>query len=686
MAVNTSDKIVSANEFNYDRLAGYKIIEKNKRKKGSKAYLDVVTAFDIESTRIKEIDQSVMYIWALQFDLDTTIVGRTWDEFFEMIDKFREYLQVTCYMVVYVHNLSYEFQFLKGLYDFEPDEVFATDSRKVLKCTMYDCIEFRCSYMLTNQSLDMYLKKMNVENLKLSGDLFDYTKERYYFTPLSDYELQYMINDVKGLVQALTRQLAIDKDTLQTIPLTSTGYVRRDMKMAMRTYNHDQMREMLPGVTIYKLLREAFRGGNTMSNRYYTDEIIENVSSCDIVSSYPFQMCCKKYPMTKFQKEEASPEVFRKLTALNSLALLCSCTFYNIRLKSIFIGYPYLSKDKCRDIVKGVNSNGRILEAQRLSTTITDVDFRIILDMYEWDGMEVHKLYSSKYKMLPLQFRQVVLNYYKVKTELKGVAEGTDEYDFYMKNKEKLNGCYGMTVEDPGKDHVKFKNGEDVMEEVSLSDLLKKHNRTAYLCYQWGVWVTAHARYELHQGMKLCGKYGEQYVYCDTDSIKYIGDIAIDKLNRQTQRLAEKYKAYATDLKGHTHYMGVFEDEGYSLPNRFCTMGAKKYVLEDSDKNLHITIAGVNKHKGGKELGKLENFKEGFIFSEAGGTESVFNDNVDEVIIKDGHKVHITDNVCIKNSTYTLGLTAEYRQILEGCIEIRYSDHDIPGLYKVKNE
>ena len=681
-----SDNIVNVHEFNYDQLANYKIIAKNKRKKGSKAYLDAVTAFDIESTRIKDIDQSIMYIWALQFGLDTTIVGRTWEEFFEMIDRFRSHLQDVCYLVVYVHNLSYEFQFLKGLYDFEPDEVFCTESRKVLKCTMYDCIEFRCSYMLTNYSLDMFLKKMNVENKKLSGDTFDYSKERYYWTELSDYELQYMINDVKGLVQALIRQLAIDHDTLQTIPLTSTGYVRRDMKLAMHNYNHDQLRAMLPGVTIYKLLREAFRGGNTMSNRYYTDEIIDNVSSCDIVSSYPFQMCCKKYPMTRFEKEEASPEVFKKLTDLKSMALLCSCTFYNIRLKSIFIGYPYLSKDKCRDIVKGVNSNGRLLEAQRLTTTITDVDFRIILDIYDWDGLVVHKLYSSKYKMLPIQFRQVVLNYYRNKTELKGVAEGTDEYDFYMKNKEKLNSCYGMTVEDPGKDHVKFSDGQFVTDETSLSELLRKHNRSAYLCYQWGVWVTAHARYELHQAMKLCGKYGDQYVYCDTDSIKYIGQIPIGKLNDQMQRLAEKYKAYAADMHGVTHYMGVFEDEGYKLPNRFCTMGAKKYVLEDSNKDLHITIAGVNKRKGGKELGKIENFKEGFIFKDAGGTESVFNDNVDEIIEIDGHKVRITDNVCIKNSTYTLGLTAEYRQILEGCIEIRYSDHDIPGLYKVKDE
>ena len=44
-------------------------IEQQKRKRGNNAtsqkyyYKDIITAFDIETTYIKEIDQSVMYIW-----------------------------------------------------------------------------------------------------------------------------------------------------------------------------------------------------------------------------------------------------------------------------------------------------------------------------------------------------------------------------------------------------------------------------------------------------------------------------------------------------------------------------------------------------------------------------------------------------------------------------------------------
>ena len=83
-----------------------------------------------------------------------------------------------------------EFQFLKGWYDFQPDEVFRTEPRKVLKCEMFDSFEFRCSYFLTNLSLDRFTRQMGIENKKLSGEIFDYSKIRYPWTPLNDYEIQ----------------------------------------------------------------------------------------------------------------------------------------------------------------------------------------------------------------------------------------------------------------------------------------------------------------------------------------------------------------------------------------------------------------------------------------------------------------------------------------------------------------
>ena len=674
------NEVISVDQFDYNTLANYGIIKSRKRK-NKLDYLNCVCAFDIEATRLKNIEQAVMYIWQFQIE-NVTIVGRTWQEYFTFLQRIADQIRDKCYLVAYVHNLDYEFQFLKGLYDFEPEEVFCLEPRKILKCTMFECIEYRCSYKLSNMSLDSFLKKFNVENKKLT---YDYDKIRYPWTELSDQELAYCINDVKGLVQAIHKQLEADDDNLATIPLTSTGYVRRDIKQAMKSYNHKQLKEMLPSANVYSALREAFRGGDTSSNRWLTDEILEDIDSADEVSAYILAMLCRPLPMSRFILED--PKDFRKLYKNKNKALLFKVIFIGLELSSNTQGHAYLSRDKCRDIENGVYCNGRILSADYLETTLTDIDFKIIEKRYKWIEIKVFKLWSANYGMLPLEFRNVIQNYYKVKTELKGVSEDSDEYVYYMKNKEKLNSSYGMTVE-AIKDELQFINNEYVYKDEPLSELVKKHNKKAFLNYAWGVYITAWSRYALACGIDVVTKNDQEpfnIVYWDTDSCKYIGDVDFTAYNEKIIKLATKYGAYAVDRNGVVHYIGVFENEGYSKPNRFKTMGAKKYVLEDQDKKLHITIAGVNKKLGGVELGKLENFKDGFIFNKAGGNEIVYNDNADMYYLTlEGKQLHITDNAVIRPSTYTLGITAEYKAILNGLIEIKYSDHDIAGLYKVK--
>ena len=121
----------------------------------------------------------------------------------------------------------------------------------------------------------------------------------------------------------------------------------------------------------------------------------------------------------------------------------------------------------------------------------------------------------------------------------------------------------------------------------------------------------------------------------------------------------------AVDPKGEVHYMGVYEDDGHYT--KFATLGAKKYCYQFEDGKTHCTISGVNKKKGGAELDKhggIEAFKENFVFAEAGGTESVYNDDADINLLIDGHELHVTANVLIKDSTYTLGITEEYRRII----------------------
>lgn len=176
------------------------------------------------------------------------------------------------------------------------------------------------------------------------------------------------------------------------------------------------------------------------------------------------------------------------------------------------------------------------------------------------------------------------------------------------------------------------------------------------------MWITAWARYRLEAGIKAAEL---DFLYCDTDSVYSLSPIPLDSFNADRKADSIKHGAYADDPAGRHHYMGVFEQEGGKI-DRFITWGAKKYALESGGK-LSITIAGVGKKTGAAELGNLgglEALRPGFIFREAGGTAATYNDVPYGEITVDGHTLDIGPNIYIEESTYTLGLTAEYDALL----------------------
>lgn len=660
------DKITLPNQVDMGWLHN---IEFQKRKVGNQGnkskikYKDLLCAFDIETTHIKEIDQSVTYVWQLQLGLECTVIGRTWDEFKTLLKRMCSTLNENEYYVFFVHNLSYEFQFLRGIFDFKPQDVFALDSRRILKCTILDHIEFRCSAIHSNLKLKDFLNKYKVANAKLSGDDYDYSKMRFPWTELSNSELQYQINDVKGLVQAIDIEMSSDNDNLYTYPLTNTGYVRRDVKVAMRDVSHTFVRNQLPNPYVYKMLREAFRGGNTHANRYYANTILEGVKSADRVSSYPDVLCNCKFPVSKFM--EIGPVSFEKLHDLiyvREKAVVMRVSITNLRLRNPYFGCPYIPRDKSRNIHNAVIDNGRIISADYLEMTITDIDFKIILGEYDWDDFAPFEVCHARYGKLPKPLIETIIKYFRDKTELKGVKEQQLQYD---KSKNKINSIYGMTAQDPVKANINFIDDEFVEDDINIPQLLEKSNKNAFLCYQWGVWTTAWSRYRLEEGIMLAG---EGFVYTDTDGVKYIGDIDWDPYNKL--RIADSIEsgAYAKDIKGKTHYMGIFEAENDGKAyDKFITLGAKKYCYE-TDGELHITVAGLPKHKGEielKEMGGIKAFKPKTIFSKTGKLSPLYNDNPNIGTYRiDGHEIDITSNMVLKEVTYKLDIGQEYEEIL----------------------
>ena len=666
-------------------------------KNDSKAlYRDCICSFDIETSQLDEIKQAVMYVWQFAISTDLIILGHSWDTFKTLISLISDQLKPRERVLVFVHNLSYEFQWLSGIFNFTVENVFCMDKRKIAKALLDDKIEFRCSYILTNLSLAKFTERMDIEHKKLSGDDFDYSEVRYPWTVLTDQQKQYCINDVLGLNEALLKYIESEGDTLYTLPMTSTGFVRREIKRKVRTLCHRYMVGIQPDLEVMTVLREAFRGGNVHSNRHFVDSIIPNVKSADESSAYPFSLM-KEYPSSVWRYIGFCSLETIKTKIDHHYALLMRVTIKNLRLKDDFWGFPYIPLSKCRSQGHALKTsdcttdNGRVIECsipEGFEMSLTDIDLKIILQEYELE-ICFTQVWMSRYKPLPDIIRSAINKYYSDKTELKDV-EGQEV--FYQRQKARLNSIYGLMVQNPLKHSILFKDNDFIPDESKTDqELLDQYNAKGFLPYHWGVWCTARAREALEVGLRIVEAQGGTPIYCDTDSIKYIGDVDFTDYNNSCIELSKSKGAYATDPQGVTHYMGVFEQEDTST--YFITQGAKKYcsVIEKGDKKiLKLTCAGVSKKGGAKELTEtaerlyqerlkkdpeakpdptigLSLFRDDFIFTESAGVEAVYNDQVNKVYLIDGHRLRVTKNVHFHNSTYTVGKTYEYKQICLKC-------------------
>lgn len=240
--------IITPEEFDAEMLRSIPL-QKRKGRPGARAkkqqsykYKDLVCAFDIETSKVsrglipigdgvsREDLVAFMYIWQFQVGPGLTIIGRRWEQLVDLLRRISLSLGSEERIVIYVHNLSYEWSFVRdqkilGPY-IDEDSVFCIKARKICKFLAFSGhLEFRCSYIHSNMGLDAFTHKMQVQHQKLSGEEFDYSKIRYPWSELTPRELEYCANDVIGLVEAIQKEMEVDSDDLYSIPLTSTGYV-----------------------------------------------------------------------------------------------------------------------------------------------------------------------------------------------------------------------------------------------------------------------------------------------------------------------------------------------------------------------------------------------------------------------------------------------------------------------------
>lgn len=667
-------------------------IFKSKRK----LYSDDILTFDIEVTSLFEIDgelkpfdysknkdyyigkdkKSLPYIWQFGYN-DKVYYSRN---FYDFITLLVSISREDIHQYIYVHNLAYEFHFLINLIkkmNWTIENLLARGLRKVIQFSIKELnITFRCSFALTNLSLQKSGQQFNTPHSKLVGDL-DYNVARSPLTLLTKEELGYCENDILVMYEFLLIYKEEYKH-IKNIPITQTGEVRKDLNTRITYPYRQHIWRTVPNSTIMQMLMWSFMGGQVHANMIHSGKVIKNMGSFDYASRYPFTMATSQLPDSQFFRiDEDEIEDFKK-----SCCILYHVKFYNFKSK---LYNNYIPSSKCVGKKGCRYDNGRIIKGTEIEMCITDIDFDIINESYDIETIEYIDIYASYKKYLPKEIILFLLEYYNNKTKLKGIE--SQEY-LYMKSKQKINSSFGCAVTNPlkqnyildldNKENI-WKNGEFSEKFIEQKLEQMKESFSTIFSFASGCWITSISRKGLWDIIKATDK---DTVYYDTDSDK-IKDYkkylpVIENINKENYRKIEEVCNFydidielfsPTDTKGKKHTLGMLEFEGEY--KEFKTLGAKKYCYRDEKNELHMTLSGVRKSAVCQLNNDINSFKKGFEFDYSiNKLNMIYLENQEPFTFLDCNDVEYTcDNIqfaiVAQPTTYTLGITKEYENLLQ---------------------
>lgn len=673
-------------------------------------YIQQPAFLDTETSHNHDPEDPIgwIYQWCMEFNGEYCI-GRKPSELITQLKLLHDHYEL-CEkkrLVIFIHNASYDHTYLyKYLRQaFGDPKILAVKAHKILTA-LYDGIEIRCSYLLSNMSLAKWGEHTAAKVRKMAGAI-DYDVIRFQDTELDiDTDWAYMVNDVASMKAALYNDMIGEDDNIATIPLTSTGYVRRDCRNASR--KEEGFRKWFKDTRLdydsYLAAIWGYSGGLTHGNRFFAGKTLSmDKKRADIWLKYPGKHGDMKsfYPTEEmisytaigkmyfeFDIEESGHDYpmdkFKEM--LNTRCCLMQVAFSNLRLKK-GVTCPCISKSKIYNLSAvrctndlGVNGtdNGRVINAEGVVILwLTELDYQWVIDQYETDGFKLLKLFSAERGYDRECIRNTTDKFFQIKeTAPKGYFRG--------KSKNKLNAIYGMKSTNPVRQEVELDldNGSwsefRDMSPEHITEALDKYysNYNSFNSFIQGVYITSWARYWILYLIKKIGY--ESFIYCDTDSIYYIDSPEAQKaVNEFNEMILKKNKELGLGVKnkeGTISYYGTFESEEDFKEFRF--LHAKCYAWTGLDDELHCTIAGVtadNRYPEDdprymtreQELGDINNLQDGMTFKECGGTNSLYVDREPEIININGHITEVASACIIRNTTKTLGGTVEGFNIYE---------------------
>lgn len=606
-------------------------------------YFNIPAAFDIETSSFyqvttpnplkpnKIVTEKMACMSCNQFGVDgKVVVRRKWEEYRSMLNEVVKILGLNHYrrLVIGVHNLSYEFHWIRRMFEWE--SVFAREKHAPIKALTTNGLEFRCTYTLSGLGLEKTAENLTKYKVNKKVGDWDYDLIRTPATPISKKEKGYAIFDIIAVMNYIEEQIE-QYGSIIEIPLTNTGRVRkycREKCLKDKNYRSLMRTLVLAGAEEYRFLMDALTAGYTHANYLRAEDIEENVFSFDFTSSYPACM---------FDKMPLSAGQWVKFSTIQEIENISNDYYvvFEVELNDIKrkegIGDTPISKSKCCACVNVKEDNGRVLSANRIVTKLTSDDWWYISKAYDIKGeIKIGRAIRYRLDYLPAPLLQCVIDFYKGKTELKDVVEKAAEY---QNMKALLNAIFGCCLTRYDGEEMIYDGEQWYSKPKDLDEVVDKINKDKkrFLFTPWGLRICSLARKRLWSGIL---ELGNDYIYSDTDSLKFVHyeshkDYFEGYNKAVTEKIREACIARGLDpagtcpktIKGKEKPLGVWDNESVKLPEeawytdrygnvvkeiyakRFKTLGAKRYLVETWNEKkskwvIKATIAGLNKEKG----------------------------------------------------------------------------------------
>lgn len=571
-------------------------------------YLDITSTFDIETTNTDT--DGFAYSWQTCVN-GRVVLPRYFEDWLDILNHLADLWHLELgkrHMVVYVHNLGYEFNYVAQLLNecWGIDKALYTESRKPLYIKFCNGIEFRDSFKLFQKSLARATEGCKHE--KLVGDL-DYTIYRTPDTELTEREFGYCVNDVLGLFEAIERLKKEHGYNQATIPYTNTGMVIEAVNKNLDSKCKQAMEKLQLNRNQMLIAYKAMAGGDTHGTRWRAGWTYTNCNSYDFKSAHPSQQLLWKFPkgapidLPEWTKRADFEGIIK--AGFGWVGLIC--------LKDVTVKPecpdPVISVSKCSDAMGlGELDNGRVLSADSLSVWCDSNDWQRIREAYDFDGAIMAKGFCFALDYLPDSFRKTILEYFRIKETMKGSPD-------YMFSKICVNTIFGACAQKTIRNEhtVQFTKDGMIPQNIKWEQVLStksekeiKKTQAHKFPFLWGLWTSSLTRLCLWEMLKTVG--WENVIYWDTDSCKFQGKKCpeIEQYNAKIRKQCEDRGVVVTRKDGKKIYIGVAEDEhpqaDYGM-KEFRFLHAKCYADRDCDGKLESTIAGVGKRNGLLALG-----------------------------------------------------------------------------------